>query len=104
MEAQGAHFAIFIIQELQVILIIMFLYVHRLAMALGKAQISMSSDGLSIVFSRLTTININPLSVNRQLQLTDVVGAEIESVWNTSVIGTKGKVQSAGCEVHWALT
>ena len=43
-------------------------------------------------------------SVNRQLQLTDNVGAETESVWNTSVIGTKGKAQSAGCEMHWALT
>ena len=52
--------------------------------------------------SRLTTITF--LHVNRQLQLTDVVGVETESVWNISVIGTKGKVQLAGCEVHWALT
>ena len=55
-----------------------------------------------LAYSHVTTITF--LHVNRQLQLTDDVGAEIESVWSTSVIGTKGKVQSAGCEVHWALT
>lgn len=58
-------------------------------MPLGMAQISMSSDGLPIASSALTTI------FNRQLQLTDDVG--YENVWNTSAIGTKGEVQLAGC-------
>ena len=62
------------------------------------AQMCMPSDENSITSSHLATV-MNPL-LCRQLQLTDVVGVEIESAWNTSAIGTKGSVQLVGCEVH----